>query len=387
LNSSTEGPNHEAAFAQEEKTARDCASNIGLGSGIDAWFNQSLLSKNSIRIGTGTRGGGLLCSGHGVAQAIRPPLSMVRLSLRTTDQASAIMTSGLRIALTADVHWRHNSEGDAATLALRDFLRNNPPDVLLLAGDLGTANHFKDCLELFADIPCVKALVPGNHDVWVENPDVRGDSLTVYHGHLPHIADEYDFHYLDEAPLFLDGTNLAVVGTMNWYDYSWSMPKLKEHPGWEDRLREKRFNRGRHNDARFVRWATDDVSFTRQTVQAFARHMDQVVAKGKKALVVTHHPAFHGLGFPRPTAAATWDSLLWDALSGNRAMEEVLQRNAEHIPWVFSGHTHRNRENHFGPIAGFNIGGDYRWKRLMMLTWPAGSIEPFLFDLSEQNTS
>src|SRR5262249_12269088 len=155
-----------------------------------------------------------------------------------------------------------------------DFLTASPPDVLVLAGDVGAAEHFAPCLALFADLPCRKALVPGNHDIWVTDDDVRGDSLQVYHEHLPRLAAEHGFHYLDHGPLFPPEADLALAGSINWYDYSWSLDVLKQEvPDWEERLRTKRFSRGRHNDARFVRWPLDDVRFTAEVVAALDRHL------------------------------------------------------------------------------------------------------------------
>src|SRR5262249_30611769 len=82
-----------------------------------------------------------------------------------------------------------------------------------------------------------KALVPGNHDIWVEADDPRGDSLTVYREHLPAACAAHGFHYLDAGPLLLPEADLAVVGTINWYDYSWAIDLMKQHvPDWEDRL-------------------------------------------------------------------------------------------------------------------------------------------------------
>jgi hypothetical protein len=52
---------------------------------------------------------------------------------------------------------------------------------------------------------------------------------------------------------------------------------------------------------------------------------------------------------------------------------------AEHISYVFCGHTHRARENTLGPIRGFNIGGDYHFKRLLLLEWPAGRVQAHVF--------
>ena len=94
---------------------------------------------------------------------------------------------------------------------------------------------------------------------------------------------------------------------------------------------------------------------------------------------MTHHPAFHGLSFPRPTPAQGLDELLWEALSGNRGMEALLAEHAERIPLIFSGHTHRAAEAQLGPARGINIGGDYHFKRLVLVDWPAATVEALTF--------
>src|SRR5437016_4614024 len=91
----------------------------------------------------------------------------------------------LRLAFTADLHWGSRPSGDEATRLLHDFLRDHPPDVLILAGDVGAGQHFKACLALFDDLSCRKAVIPGNHDIWVTENDARGDSLQVYREYLP----------------------------------------------------------------------------------------------------------------------------------------------------------------------------------------------------------
>jgi 3',5'-cyclic AMP phosphodiesterase CpdA len=281
----------------------------------------------------------------------------------------------VRLAITADLHWGIRPAGDAATGAMLAFLQQQPPDVLVLAGDIGAGEHFDQCLELFRHLPCRKALVPGNHDIWVAADDARGDSLRVYRDYLSASAARNDFHYLDHGALFLPEAGLAIAGTMNWYDYSWSLDTLKQkYPDELDRLETKHFTRGRHNDANFVRWPLDDIQFTQQVTAAFADHLQTALQAFQHVLVVTHHPAFHGLSFPRPEQPPSLDGLLWDAFSGNRTLEELLRAHADRIPFVFSGHTHRARENMLGPIRGYNIGGDYHFKRLLLLHWPAAAI-------------
>jgi predicted phosphodiesterase len=286
----------------------------------------------------------------------------------------------MRIAVTADLHWDHNRQGDEATRSLVSLLRAQPPDLVLLGGDQGTEEHFGECLELFRELACPKALVPGNHDIWVADDDARGDSLDLYQKHLPGLCAQHGFHYLDHAPLVLPDADLAVIGSINWYDYSWSLERLRsEVPGWERHVREKTFTRGRHNDARFVRWRLDDIAFTRQVVAALAQHLDAALERVSKAIVLTHHPALYGLNFPRAAPPQGLDSLLWDAFAGNASLEAVLRRRLDSLAGIFSGHTHRERTGRLEQVPAFNVGGDYGFKRLLLLDWPAGTMEAHTF--------
>ena len=281
----------------------------------------------------------------------------------------------LRVAVTADLHYgpRH-PDGAAATLALAADLYHDPPDLFVLAGDIGAGDDFERCLDLFADLPGRKALVPGNHDVWVRPNDPRGDSLTVYRDHLPRAADERGFHYLDHGPLILPDAGLAVVGSMNWYDYSWAEDRLRAVAAdWRDRLRTKRFTRGRHNDANFVKWAYDDAGFTRTATAELAGHLREALACVPAALLVTHHPPVRGLSYPKPEPMDL-DALLWEAFSGNAAVERLVAEYADRVPLAFCGHTHFARDVAFGPTRGFNVGGDYHFKRLLRFDWPNPAV-------------
>ncbi len=284
----------------------------------------------------------------------------------------------MRIAVTADLHWgsTNHPKGEESTRRLVAFLEKNPPDLLILAGDVGAGQHFGPCLELFSGLACRKALVPGNHDVWVTQDDPRGDSWEVYRHLLPRLSAAHGFHYLDDGPLPLPDEGLAVVGSMNWYDYSWAKEALeRRYPAELSRLQTKRFSRGQHNDALLVRWGFDDPGFTRQVAAALERHLTAALEQAPKAIVVTHHPPFYGLGFPRLLPPITLDALLWDAFLGNRTVEELLRRHADRIPFAFCGHTHRSRQNTLGPIRGYNVGSDYERKCVLLLDWPSGRVE------------
>ena len=144
-------------------------------------------------------------------------------------------------------------------------------------------------------------------------------------------------------------------------------------PDWEDRLRTKRFTRGTHNDANFVRWPLTDLTFTDRVVAKLAADLGSVLSDVDRAVVVAHHPPLRGLLYPAREPPPL-DALLWRAFSGNTRVEELLTANAERIPLVFCGHTHAARDCEVGPMRGFNVGGDYGWKRLLRIDWPSGTV-------------
>ncbi len=284
------------------------------------------------------------------------------------------MDRELQVAITADLHWGHGGRGEDATRLLASFLHEKTPDVLVLAGDLGTGSYFGECLRLFADLPCRKALVPGNHDLWVR-PEDGHDSLQLYQQDLPAICASHGFHYLDRGPLLLSESRLALVGSINWYDYSWSLEAIRrDYPFEEERLQSKRFTRGRHNDANFIRWPLEDAGFTAQVVGTLEQHLRAALGQVERVLVVTHHPPMRCISFPEKQSPLTLDDLLWEAFGGNRAMEELLARHAERIAFAICGHTHRERECTWHGIRGYNVGGDYHFKRLLWLNWPVGTV-------------
>ena len=282
----------------------------------------------------------------------------------------------LRIAVTADLHYgtRH-SAGNQATEDLVARLADEPPDVLILAGDIGAGADFERCLALFDRLSCRKAAVPGNHDVWVRAPDPRGDSLEVYDSFLPTVCRAHGFTYLDQEPLYFPNSDLAVVGTMNWYDYTWDNDLLQQAApdDWQERLRTKRFIRGMHNDANFVRWPLDDVSFTDRIVQKLTIDLDAALERVGNVLVVAHHPPLRGLLYPAKEPLPL-DALLWRAFSGNTRVEELLTARADRIPLVFCGHTHAARECRVGRLRGYNVGSNYPFKRLLWVEWPSGEV-------------
>lgn len=285
----------------------------------------------------------------------------------------------LRIAVTADLHWGI-ARGMVANQAMANYLFENPPDVLIFAGDIGHDHFFEECLKTFENLNCTKALVPGNHDIWVASDDSRGSSWDVYSEVLPRISARHGFHYLDHGPLHLPDWGLSILGNINWYDYSWSEQKILDRfPGEEGRLATKKFTRGQHNDFNYVRWQLDDRSFTKLVVEEMRMQLENASRSGNRSVVVTHHPAIRPLAFPQLDQDFSLDALIWEALSGNSLLEQVLFQNKHHVGHIFSGHTHRARVEDWHGVKGYNVGSDYHFKRLLEFSWPDGEINPIEF--------
>lgn len=282
----------------------------------------------------------------------------------------------LRIAVTADLHYgtRHTT-GNNATEQISEYLAANRPDVILLGGDIGAGEDFQRCLARFDHIDCVKACVPGNHDVWVKSYDSRGDSRSVYEEYLPRVCREHGFHYLDQSPLEFPHSNLAIVGSMNWYDYSWEIDRLKDAiEDWQERLKSKRFSRGVHNDANFVKWPWNDESFTTHAYEQLQCQLQTSLEKYPHSIVITHHPSIREL-LPPMMDPPSMDGLLWRAFSGNMRVEKLILKYADRIPALWCGHTHRAVSGTIGSMRLANIGGDYHFKRLHEFTWPSGELD------------
>ncbi len=274
----------------------------------------------------------------------------------------------MRVALTGDLHWGQHQKGDAATAALVRHLCALEHDTLILAGDIGTGTHWGKCLRLFGGLSCRKLVLPGNHDLWTEVP--APDSLDLYQHRLPQTAELCGFQYLDGNPYVSpDGTE-AIVGSINWYDYSFAPPQLyDEFMEAERMLQRKLFPIGRHNDGVYVQLGMEDAAFTEQVVEQFRRDLEGLPSSVERVIAVHHHPPVEALFYPSPlTQDYQW---FWRAYTGNRAMQEAVLAD-ERIRWILCGHTHYAVSTEWQGRRCHNLGGDYDWKRLALIDTESG---------------
>ena len=109
------------------------------------------------------------------------------------------------------------------------------------------------------------------------------------------------------------------------------------------------------------------------------QHLLEALGQVEHAIVMTHHPAFHGISFPTRGRLEGLDALLWEALTGNRAMETVLEKHADRMPLIFSGHTHRDARGRLGPSRATTSAAIIISNACSCVDWPAGTIETFIF--------
>jgi predicted phosphohydrolase len=282
----------------------------------------------------------------------------------------------MRIAITADLHFGLRPAGDEATRRLAGKVGELAPDVFVIAGDVGEGEEFSRCLELFSYLACARLVLPGNHDLWVRLP-TSSASLHLYERRLPKIASDHGFQYLDLEPFVPPGSRQAVVGSMNWYDYSFADPELgREFPGIQAMYRRKLFPSGWHNDGRFVRLGISDEEFTGRLVQRFQAQLDSLPPEVERVIAIQHHPPVRELFYP--SELTTVDQRFWLAYTGNRRMQAAVLEAAR-ISTVVCGHTHAACEATVAGKRCLNVGGDYDWKRLLLLDTRTGAEQSWEF--------
>jgi predicted phosphohydrolase len=274
----------------------------------------------------------------------------------------------MRLAVTADLHWGHSRRGDAATRLLVRQVVEAAPDAFAIAGDVGEGRYFGQCLALFQDLSCPRLVVPGNHDLWTRLPG--GSSLYLYERRLPEAAAEHGFQYLEAGPFVVPEEREAVVGSINWYDYSFADPDLNtEYPDTERMYRAKLFPDAVHNDGRFVELGMSDEEFTGRVVRRFKEQLAGLPPTVERVVAIQHHPPVRALFYPGPVRSV--QGRFWLAYTGNRRMQEAVFADPR-ITTAICGHTHAAMEVTMAGRRCLNIGGDYDWKRLLLIDTETG---------------
>src|SRR5262245_9705975 len=190
----------------------------------------------------------------------------------------------MRLIVSADLHYNHARSRPLAD-DLIDQINRSGGDVLLLVGDTAAADGdaLERCLTRF-DFAGPKLFVAGNHELWTAG----ADSYELFHQALPARIRALGWQWLQDSPFVSD--ELAIVGSIGWYDYSFAQPNLgiprrfyaaKISPGAAERIPEfvalfdptddippqARQVVARWNDGRYVHLHCSDEMFLNELLQ------------------------------------------------------------------------------------------------------------------------
>jgi predicted phosphodiesterase len=288
----------------------------------------------------------------------------------------------MRLLVTADLHYNH-PRSRALAEDLIGEMNHAGGDVLLLVGDTAAfdGDALERCLSRF-NFAGPKLFVAGNHELWTHGTD----SYENFRQHLPQRVRELGWQWLQTEP-FVVGEELAIVGSIGWYDYSFAQPSLeiprrfyaaKVSPGAAEQLSEFRHVLegaddlspharavvARWNDGKFVKLHRSDEQFLDELLAQLQAQLESL-RPVKDVIAAIHHLPFAQL-LP-PPHSAQWDFA--KAYLGSERIGELLLRYTN-VGRILCGHSHFPIEAQIGRIQAVNIGSGYRAKRMLTIDVP-----------------
>lgn len=253
----------------------------------------------------------------------------------------------MKIIITSDLHY----EQLTAIPRIKEMvekIKQEKPDAVILAGDLGEAeSSFGDCLELFQGLDCPVGVIAGNHDLWCFYSPF--DSEELWSQVFPNITKEMGFVWMENENIYLD--NIAIVGSIIWYDYSYRNPEYELSPdSFFDTHHKENWS-----DGHYMEWDRTNKEFSREVVDEFMCRIDEAEIQDNitDIVVVSHIPMFReqSYGLPRDNRIA--DSFFYNTRAGD------LLTYCKKVKYVVSGHTHRGRSRQIGDLHLMTVDSDY----------------------------
>ncbi len=265
----------------------------------------------------------------------------------------------MRILITSDLHFE--ATGIETIRRFVAGIDRESPDLVVLAGDAGHPPHlYEQCLALFLVLGCPVAVLPGNQDLWTAP---GASSIALLEEHLPAVARELDFHWLENNPLMLPG-GVAICGSVAWYDYS----AHTDGDGDPGRIAARK--ESLCLDAEYIDWEYDDPQFAAICRRRLVRQMRQLDSDPAVNCVVcvTHVPVFRNQYEVNPEDEQGCLSLPYLA---HLTLGEEL-RAFPKLRYLISGHTHAGLHDVVerpgsGPIGTAVVGSTYGRPRWVVL--------------------
>jgi Icc-related predicted phosphoesterase len=274
----------------------------------------------------------------------------------------------VKILVTADTHLLKATERKTLEL-LRQWVVDQRPDCLVVAGDLSSAAHAEHTMEQFRTSfpsgPIVVCL--GNHDFWLHDvvrSQFRSLEQVIEHFWIP-AAKRYDVTLLDVQNW--ESNDLTIVGGYGHYDLGFAVPGLA-YDGVQ--VTDQDYSAGYPRVGTALRWR-DNQFMPALDIQALAaKQVNDLrqrlgAAKDSRVLAVLHTAPFEGLlGIVKLADLRPHDPpseyAFFRAYLGNHAMGDLLLEFRQKLVGVVCGHTHRMAGPlDVGGVTGINIGSDY----------------------------
>lgn len=247
----------------------------------------------------------------------------------------------MRLAFTSDIHTDHSPENGRLAGLLAERLRRERPDAFILIGDVASRPQaVEETLGTLGDLPCPAIYTAGNHDVWVSLGEQRRgvSSFQRLDEELPRICKKHGWHYLDHAPLRLG--DVALVGGMGWYDYSYRNQKRDAEITLEH-YRAKSFRRWRWGDQYYARFPDGNGGHLGDEAlcDLLAARLESQLLEVEGWPVRAVVGAFHHLpyGVLTPPRCLPWDFFL--GFAGSPVFGRLLDKERR-LAAVLFGHVH-----------------------------------------------
>ena len=295
-----------------------------------------------------------------------------------------------RLAVTADLH--HDvARSRASAEELAATWPDLEADALLLVGDAATSDGDKleTALSLFADDGRPRLFVPGNHELWSKH---YGTDVRVLLGkELPRRVRDLGWHWLPGHPFRPPSArNVAVVGTLGWYDYGFALKRLalprrfyeaKVSPSAAaslhgDELRptgadvpdRARGFYARWNDSRFIAGLKSDEQFCQDRLDEFEADLESV-SSASHVVAAVHVCPHRSLLPPIPDGEIPERALKYAfarAYLGSPTFGDLALSKAN-VRHIVCGHSHVERRQLVDGVDLLNVGSGYEEKKMAVL--------------------
>lgn len=211
-------------------------------------------------------------------------------------------------------------------------------DIILCAGDI---SHESEVIEETLNVlntllePQKLLFVPGNHDIWVEDPSFAEEdaSKKKYEIELKSLVEKTGSIYLPGNPTYLS-KDIGVIGTIGWYDYSLRNKK------WDELIEEKgyyyenkTFAGYQWYDAIFAKWGMSDDEVVAYLLEQLQKDFKKIKECPTKIAVMHHVPFINSVTV---RDQPDWD--FFNAFMGSERFGEFFLN--EGFAMVIHGHTH-----------------------------------------------